>query len=158
MVTSHLLKQTSIREEADWNYKSPFFLKHFSMLYKYIAYILLGIWNLLSLRLCLCFSMWMFGFLILFSCLNSHSRIFLIWKRGYICIYSQYIFVFCCWCDSSTHCDVGEWFWMSRHCGSCCGWPGRECSCSSVQRRPGDETPWQGRPGSQTLFFFLSTT
>lgn len=68
-----------------------------------------------------------------------------------VCIH----FCFFCSCNSSLYCDVGKWFRVPRYRWSRCGRPGRECSCSGVQWRPGHETSWQGWPGSQALFSFL---
>lgn len=50
------------------------------------------------------------------------------------------------------YCDLGKWLRVPRHGRSCCGGPGRERSCSCVQRRPGYETPRQGWPGNEALF------
>lgn len=53
-------------------------------------------------------------------------------------------------CNPSPFCDVGKWLRVPGHRGSYCGGSGRKCSCSGVQRRPGNETSRQGGPGIWT--------
>lgn len=66
-----------------------------------------------------------------------------------------YFFFSFCSCDAFPFWNVGKWLRVSGHSGSHCGRPGRECSCSSVQWRPGHEASGQGWPGRHTCYYFI---
>lgn len=145
-----LPKQAVIREGADWNQNIRFLMKYEGqgrVFHKFMQY-MLNFGNVFNQRWWLCFRMRTLSppLCCLKSSLENSSHLKM----------SIYLFLYIC--DSSSYCDVGKWFRMPRHSGSRRGRPGRECSCSCVQRRPGHETSWQGWPGSQALlsFFYLS--